>query len=116
MSSMILDLPAQETNETGPYALMGRARAKAGKAEALEAALIALVGPTRREEGVMQYHVHRDRADPELFVFYEVWASVGHLKAHLLQPYVQDFLERRHTLLAGEMEIRWLHMASPYQA
>ncbi|MCR6498227.1 antibiotic biosynthesis monooxygenase [Shinella sp. CPCC 101442] len=116
MSSPAFTLPAQETDETGPYALAGQARAQAGKAEALEAALIALVEPTRREEGVLQYHVHRDRADPDLFVFYEVWESTAHLEAHLSQPYVQDFLAKRQTLLDGDMDVRWLRMTSPYQA
>lgn len=116
MSSPAFTLPEPDIDEAGPYALAGQARAKAGKAEALEAALIALVEPTRREEGVLQYHVHRDRADPDLFVFYEVWESIAHLEAHLSQPYVQDFLAQRHTLLAGDMDVRWLRMASPYQA
>ncbi|QRM57795.1 putative quinol monooxygenase [Sinorhizobium sp. BG8] len=116
MSSVAFELPAQAENETGPYALAGKARAKAGKADELEATLIALVGPTREEEGALQYHVHRDRADRELFVFYEVWASVGHLEAHLAKPYIQAFLKNRHELLAGEMEISWLQMASIYPA
>lgn len=115
MSRTVFSLPAQDADETGPYALAGQARAKSGKADELEACLLALVDPTRREEGVLEYHVHRDRADPELFVFYEVWESAAHLHAHLSQPYVQDFLGKRHTLLAGDMEIRWLRMASAYQ-
>lgn len=115
MSSSDFILPAKERNESGPYALVGQARAQAGKAEALEVALVALVEPTRGEDGVLQYHVHRDRADPDLFVFYEVWASAGHLEAHLSQPYVHDFLAQRHTLLAGDMDVRWLRMASPYR-
>ncbi|AOF93362.1 putative quinol monooxygenase [Sinorhizobium sp. RAC02] len=116
MSSPALNLPAPERDESSPYALVGQARAKPGKAEALQAALLALVGPTRKEDGALQYHVHRDRDDPDVFVFYEVWASVAHLEAHLSQPYVQSFLQSRHTLLAGDLDVRWLRMASPYQA
>ena len=116
MSSPAFTLPAQGTDETGPYALAGQARAKAGMADVLEAALLALVEPTRAEDGVLQYHVHRDRADPDLFVFYEVWTSTAHLEAHLSQPYVVDFLAKRHTMLAGDMDVRWLRMASPYPA
>ena len=46
-------------------------------------------------------------------VHYDVVAA--HLQAHLAQPYIEDFLSQRHTLLDGEMEVRWLRMASPYQ-
>lgn len=115
MSTTAFTLPAQNPDEAGPFALVGHARARSGKADELEARLLALVAPTRLENGALEYHVHRDRADPELFVFYEVWESPAHLHAHFAQPYIEDFLSQRHTLLNGEMEVRWLRMASPYQ-
>ena len=82
--------------------------------ELLEAKLLALVGPTRREPGSLAYHVHRDRSDPDLFVFYEVWSSVEALRLHLAQPYIQAFLSQRHTVLDGDLSVTWLRMQSPY--
>ncbi|MDQ0321983.1 quinol monooxygenase YgiN, partial [Pararhizobium capsulatum DSM 1112] len=69
---------------------------------------------TRQEPGALEYHVHRDRADPGLFVFYEAWQSLAHLKTHLAQPYIVDFLTRRAEYLDGEMEVKWLKMKSTY--
>lgn len=116
MSNEAFSLPEPDTGDLSPYALVGQARAKPGKGDALEAVLLALVEPTRLEQGALAYHVHRDRADPDLFVFYEAWASIGHLKAHLLQPYITDYLNRRMDFLDGDMDVRWLKMASPYSS
>ncbi|HVI51028.1 MAG TPA: antibiotic biosynthesis monooxygenase [Candidatus Sulfotelmatobacter sp.] len=57
---------------------------------------------------------HRDRADRDLFVFYEVWSIRDALLAHLERPYVTDFLKDRHRYLEEDLEIRWLRMSSPH--
>ncbi|MBO9418055.1 antibiotic biosynthesis monooxygenase [Labrenzia sp. R4_2] len=114
MSNPDFALPHPDIDETGPYALVGQARARPGSAEELEQALVALVAPTREETGALQYHVHRDRADPDLFVFYEAWASLADLKEHLQMPYIQQFLAGHQELIDGEMQVTWLKMASPY--
>lgn len=114
MSTESLALPLPAADETGPYALVGTARAKPGQADALEHRLLALVEPTRQEEGALDYHVHRDRADPNLFVFYETWSSVEALKRHLSQPYIAAFLADRMIYLEGDLDIRWLVMRSPF--
>ena len=71
MSNAAFALPEPDAEENGPYALVGTARAKSGQADALEAALLDLVAPTRLEDGALEYHVHRDRADTDLFFFFE---------------------------------------------
>lgn len=114
MSNAAFTLPQPDANDGGPYTLFGQARAKPGQEDALETALLALVAPTRQEPGALEYHVHRDRTDPTLFVFYEAWESLDHLKTHLEQPYIVDFLTRRTDYLDGEMDVKWLKMASDY--
>jgi quinol monooxygenase YgiN len=101
---------------TAPYTLVGQARAKPGREDALEKALLALVPPTRQEAGALEYHVHKDRADPGLFVFYEAWETLDHLKIHLEQPHIVDFLARHNDYVDGEMQVTWLKMASAYPA
>ncbi|WP_259781153.1 putative quinol monooxygenase [Aestuariispira ectoiniformans] len=107
-------LPAPGEDEQAPYTLVGRARAKPGQADALEARLLSLVAPTRAEEGALEYHVHRDRQDPDCFVFYEAWRTVGDLERHLEQPYIRAFLAERMTYLAEDMDISWIEMRSGY--
>ncbi len=115
MSKAAFDLPYPDEGETGPYTLVGSARALPGKEGELEAALLEMVPPTRREEGVLQYHVHSDRNDPGHFVFYEAWRSLDGLKEHLAKPYIQAFLSRREELVDGDLQVTWLKMASPYE-
>lgn len=109
-----LQLPETDLNEKGPYSLVGRARALEGFADALEERLLALVPPTRSEQGALAYHIHRDRSDPHLFHFYEAWQSRDDLMAHLQQPYIQAFLADRHRYLEGDLDITWLQMVSHF--
>lgn len=50
-------------------------RAKKGKEEELRKDLIAVVEPSRKEEGSMRYELFADESDPGHFVFVEHWAS-----------------------------------------
>ena|SRR5690349_15696935 len=114
MTNADLSLMPPDPDETGPYALVGTARAKPDLADVLERRLVLLVEPTRREPGALAYHVHRDRVDRRLFVFYEAWSDIEALRAHLTQPYIQAFLAERKDLLDGDLDVRWLRMSSPY--
>ena len=114
MSNAPPDLPPPDLGERGPYALVGSARARPGLADALEARLVSLVGPTRLEAGALAYHVHRDRADRDLFVFYEAWRDIAALRAHFTQPHIVAFLADRGDYLEGDLEVRWLRMSSVF--
>ena|SRR5579872_2905443 len=65
--------------------------AKAGKEEDLRRALLALIEPTRREEGCVQYDLHVHTHDPGRFVFYENWVSREHLDRHLASDHLTRF-------------------------
>jgi quinol monooxygenase YgiN len=65
--------------------------AKPGKAGELRAAALALVEPTRREEGCVQYDLHVHLDDPGRLVFYENWSSAEHLARHASSPHVKTF-------------------------
>jgi quinol monooxygenase YgiN len=80
-------------------------KAKPGSEEDLRRALLALVEPTHREEGCVQYDLHVHSGDPAAFVFYENWTSREHLDRHLASPHLQAFLAKRGDLLAGPPRI-----------
>jgi quinol monooxygenase YgiN len=114
VSNQALSLPTPDEGEAGPYSLVGKALAKPGLADALEERLVSMVAPTRREAGCLAYHVHRDRADRSLFVFYEAWRSLDDLERHFQEPHVSAFLEDRHQYLDGDLDVTWLRMASSF--
>jgi quinol monooxygenase YgiN len=56
--------------------------AKREAIEPVKAELLKLVGPTRLEEGCIEYRLHQDCEDPAVFVFYENWESLACLEKH----------------------------------
>lgn len=87
-------------------------RAAAGQADALGAALTALVAPTRQEAGCLTYDLHRSLAAPWVWLVYETWASAESLAAHLRSAHVQAFLTTASVLLDGDIEQRAFAMIS----
>ncbi len=83
-------------------------QARPGKEEELREVLLGLVGPTRLEEGCVQYDLHEDHAAPGKFLFYENWRSGEHLDRHLETPHLRAFKARLDELL--ESPIRLLRM------
>ena len=74
--------------------------AQPGREAELERQLLALVEPTRKEEGCVQYDVHRATDEAGRFVFYENWASRDLLERHLGSPHLTAFREAAGGLLA----------------
>ena len=74
-------------------------RAAPGRREDLRAALEALVEPTSREEGYVNYDLHQNEEDPDMFLFYENWESGADLDAHLAAPHLTAFAARIPELL-----------------
>jgi quinol monooxygenase YgiN len=66
-------------------------KAKPGKEEALRNAALALVEPTRKEQGCIQYDLHAHLTDPGRVVFYENWATVEDLNRHGQSPHLKAF-------------------------
>ena len=66
-------------------------KAKPGKEDELRAAALALVEPTRKEEGCVQYDLHVHLSDPGRVIFYENWTSVEHLDRHGASPHLTAF-------------------------
>src|SRR3712207_5745201 len=95
---------------------VGFARAKPERAAELGALLVSFAERSRAEPGCLQSWIHRDAADPDQFVFYEMWDSQQDLTRHLEQPYMRDFLATRMDYLAQDLDVRQLTLAGPAPA
>ena len=80
-------------------------RAKPGTEQALREALEALVAPTAKEDGYVNYDLHQCVEDPAVFFFYENWESGQALDAHLATPHLVDFVGKMDDLLDGGLQI-----------
>ena len=67
-----------------------------------------MLAPTHAESGCINYDLHESQDDSGLFVFYENWASAGHLDAHLKSPHFQALAKLIPEIFAGPPEItKW---------
>ncbi len=86
-------------------------RAKEGQELLLEAELRALVAPTRREEGCLQYDLHRSTDLEGQFFLHEVWESREHHTAHTRTPHFLRWNARKDALLAAREATFWQQIA-----
>ncbi|EKT4468509.1 antibiotic biosynthesis monooxygenase [Pseudomonas putida] len=101
---------------TEQYAFILKAKTRPEKAEAFEQLFRAYVEPSRQEPGCIEYHMLRDKEDPSLFVFYEVWASKADLDVHSALPHMREFFEQRMEYLERDFDIQMIEMLSPSSA
>ena len=80
-------------------------KAKPGLEEAVKKELSALVGPTRTEEGCINYDLHQSLDQKGHFRFYENWTSKELLDRHLQAAHVKRFIAKANELLAEPPEI-----------
>jgi quinol monooxygenase YgiN len=95
----------------GALTLVVTLRAKEGQHLLLEAELRALVAPTRKEEGCMQYDLHRGADQPGTFLFHEVWETREHHVAHTRTPHFLRWNARKDSLLATKESAFWQQIA-----
>jgi quinol monooxygenase YgiN len=87
--------------------LLVQLRAKEGKRLALQSEIRALIAPTRKEEGCLQYDFHRSLDDPDLFLLHEVWATRAHHQAHYQTTHFLRWNARKDSLLASRDASFW---------
>ncbi len=75
----------QNINTAQIVSLYGFLRPKMGLENELRTSLLALVQPTREEEGSLVYNIHEEKDGS--FFLYEVWRSQEDLKKHWKQSY-----------------------------
>ena len=80
-------------------------KAKPGMEETVKEELLALVGPTRTEEGCINYDLHQSLDYKGQFRFYENWTSKELLERHLESAHVKRFIAKADQLLAEPPEI-----------
>lgn len=85
--------------------VVARLKAKPGLEDEVHKTLMALVGPTRTEEGCINYDLHQAQEDSSQFLFHENWASREALDRHLAKPYLQDLMARADQLFAEPIDV-----------
>ena len=87
-----------------------RVRARKGSEAKVRRACLALVAPSRLEQGCINYDLHQAADDPCLFMFYENWESREDLERHLETAHALLFDEATDGMLAEPEEITFWEM------
>lgn len=85
--------------------VIAKIRARRGCEGAVEAELRALVEPTRREAGCLNYDLHVSDTEKGVFLFYENWTSREALDAHARSPHMNAWRAKQPDLLAHAVEL-----------
>ena len=85
-------------------------RARTGHEPFLEAELRALVAPTRKEDGCLQYDLHRASDGTGAFLLHEVWESREHHNAHMKTDHFLRWNARKDALLASRDVTFWTQL------
>lgn len=102
-AAAVLAFPAlgqAQGSSSAPLTIVAQLKAKPGKERELQQALQALVEPTRREQGIMNYDMHVSNEDPGLFLFYENWRTKDEWDRHMKSPHLEAFARRNDELVA----------------
>ena len=87
--------------------LMVTLRAREGQETLLEAELRALVGPSRREDGCVDYDLYRSIDTPGALLLHEVWASREAHTEHTHTPHFLRWNARKDALIASRDGTFW---------
>jgi quinol monooxygenase YgiN len=79
--------------------------AKPGKEAEARRNIMALVAPTRAEDGCINYDLHEMHGEPAKFMFYENWESAEHLGAHAQSAHLKAFRKIEKDFLTEPVEI-----------
>jgi quinol monooxygenase YgiN len=79
--------------------------AKPGKEAEARKNIMALIAPTRKEKGCINYDLHELHGDATKFMFYENWESAEDLGAHAQSKHLVAFREKAPKFLEDPIEL-----------
>lgn len=92
--------------------LVARLKVKPDKIEEAKAAALAIVEPSRKEEGCINYDVHQSIEDPTVFVWHETWADKAAIDEHFDKTYFIEFAQVVQRVAAEPSQITLTKMIS----
>ncbi|MEM1002312.1 MAG: putative quinol monooxygenase [Bacteroidota bacterium] len=73
--------------------IVARILAKEDKLELVKSELLKLIPITRAEKGCINYDLHQDNENPNLFIFYENWESRELWQIHMNNDHLAQYMK-----------------------
>ncbi len=87
-------LAEQQENDMATLYVVATIVARPGQEKTVEQALLAMLEPTRQEDGIIAYHLHRDLASPTRFIMIEEYRDQSVFKSHVASPHFQQLKDK----------------------
>lgn len=91
--------------------IVAKILAKEEQRELVKNELTKLVEPTRAEDGCINYDLHQDNKNPNLFIFYENWTSPEALQKHLKSDHITAYSKATKEAVAEFVLHEMTHIA-----
>lgn len=92
--------------------LIARLKVKKGAEEEAKQAALAIVEPSRAEDGCINYDMHQVIDDPTIFVWHETWANKTTLEAHGNSEHFKVFSEKVKDITDEPLQLTFTKMVS----
>ena len=73
--------------------IVARILAKVEKRDMVKSELLKLIPITRAEKGCINYDLHQDNENPNLFLFHETWESRELWQQHMNNAHLADYIK-----------------------
>ncbi|MDD2852342.1 MAG: putative quinol monooxygenase [Desulfuromonadaceae bacterium] len=68
--------------------------------ETVKTELLKMIEPTRMEEGCIEYRLHQDNDDQNVFIFFEMWENLACLERHMTTPHFSCYVAAVEGMIA----------------
>lgn len=89
------------------YTILAKFQARPGKEQELKERLSALIAPTLKEEGCVNYVLHQDRDNSAQFMFYENWVNEESFLKHTKSAHIQQWKAEKDDLVLSDNLSFW---------
>jgi quinol monooxygenase YgiN len=72
--------------------IVAKIEAKTEHIDFVKKELIKLIKPTLAENGCIQYELHQDNTNPEIFLFYETWENKQVWQTHMQNTHLTEYM------------------------
>lgn len=76
-------------------------KSKEGNASEMKELLLQLLTESRKEDTCIQYDLHQDQENRNIFIFHEIWESQEGLDLHNAQPHIARFVADSAHIIDG---------------
>jgi quinol monooxygenase YgiN len=73
--------------------IVARILVKEGKVDLVKNELLKLIEVTRAEEGCINYDLHQDNENKNLFLFYENWENKNLWQKHIQNAHLAEYMK-----------------------